>query len=109
MPFYERGDVRIHYQEAGSGFPLLVIPGGGLNSTIAGLASQTHPFNPFGEFKDEFRPVNSRSPSLTSHCAGLVNVPVITTLKATPSIKGGSSCSTALPATGCNIRRAGCW
>ena len=44
MPFYERGQVRIHYEEAGSGFPLLVIPGGGLNSTIAGLA--THPFNP---------------------------------------------------------------
>ena len=55
MPFYERDDVHIHYQEAGSGFPLLVIPGGGLNSTIAGLASQTHPFNPFNEFKDEFR------------------------------------------------------
>jgi pimeloyl-ACP methyl ester carboxylesterase len=55
MPFYERGDVRIHYQEAGSGFPLLVIPGGGLNSTIAGLATQSHPFNPFDAFKDEFR------------------------------------------------------
>jgi hypothetical protein len=37
MPFYERGNVRIHYEEAGSGFPLLVIPGGGLNSTIEGL------------------------------------------------------------------------
>jgi hypothetical protein len=55
MPFYERGDVRIHYEEAGSGFPLLVIPGGGLNSTVAGLATQTHPFNPFDEFKDEYR------------------------------------------------------
>ena len=33
MPFYERGDVRIHYEEAGSGFPVLFIPGGGLNST----------------------------------------------------------------------------
>ncbi len=53
MPFYERGQVRIHYEEAGAGFPLLVIPGGGLNSTIAGLA--THPFNPFDEFKGEFR------------------------------------------------------
>ena len=53
MPIYEKGDVRIHYEEAGSGFPLLVIPGGGLNSTVAGLA--THPFNPFDEFKDEFR------------------------------------------------------
>src|SRR6266851_2506479 len=53
MPFYEKGAVRIHYEEAGSGFPLLVIPGGGLNSTVAGLA--THPFKPFDEFKGEFR------------------------------------------------------
>src|SRR4029079_50105 len=53
MPFYERGQVRIHYEEVGSGFPLLVIPGGGLNSTVAGLA--THPFNPVDEFKGEFR------------------------------------------------------
>jgi pimeloyl-ACP methyl ester carboxylesterase len=50
MSFYERGAVRIHYEEAGSGFPLLVIPGGGLNSTIAGLA--THPFD---AFKNEYR------------------------------------------------------
>ncbi len=54
MPFYEKGDVRIHYEEAGSGFPLLVIPGGGLNSTIAGLAA-SHPFNPLDEFKGEYR------------------------------------------------------
>jgi pimeloyl-ACP methyl ester carboxylesterase len=53
MPFYEKGDVRIHYEEAGSGFPLLVIPGGGLNSTVAALS--THPFNPFDEFTGEFR------------------------------------------------------
>jgi pimeloyl-ACP methyl ester carboxylesterase len=53
MPIYEKGDVRIHYEEAGSGFPLLVIPGGGLNSTVAGLAN--HPFNPLDEFKDEYR------------------------------------------------------
>src|SRR3954449_11765042 len=53
MPFYEKGPVRIHYEEAGSGFPLLVIPGGGLNSTIEGL--KTHPFNPLVEFKDECR------------------------------------------------------
>jgi hypothetical protein len=26
MPFYERGPVRIHYEEVGSGFPLLLIP-----------------------------------------------------------------------------------
>jgi pimeloyl-ACP methyl ester carboxylesterase len=53
MPIYERGPVRIHYEEAGSGFPLLVIPGGGLNSTAALL--KTHPFNPFDEFAPEFR------------------------------------------------------
>jgi len=35
MPFYEKGDVRIHYEEAGSGFPLLLIPGGGLNGSLA--------------------------------------------------------------------------
>ena len=28
--FYERGDVRIHYEDTGSGFPLLIIAGGGL-------------------------------------------------------------------------------
>jgi hypothetical protein len=28
MPFYTKGDVRIHYEEVGSGFPLLVTPGG---------------------------------------------------------------------------------
>ena len=55
MPIYERGPVRIHYEEMGSGFPLLVIPGGGLNSTIAGLDA-SHPFNAMKEFaKDGFR------------------------------------------------------
>ena len=29
MPFYDKGNVRIRYEEAGSGFPLLVTPGGG--------------------------------------------------------------------------------
>jgi pimeloyl-ACP methyl ester carboxylesterase len=57
MPFYEKGDVRIHYQEVGSGFPLLVIPGGGLNSTAAGL--ENHPFNPMAEFKGEYRVISA--------------------------------------------------
>jgi hypothetical protein len=26
MPFYEKGDVRIRYEETASGFPLLVTP-----------------------------------------------------------------------------------
>ena len=53
MPIYENGHVKIHYQEAGSGFPLLVIPGGGLNGTVAGLA--THAFNPLEEFSGTYR------------------------------------------------------
>ena len=53
MPFYEKGNVRIRYEEAGSGFPLLIIPGGGLNSTIEGL--KTHPFNPLDEFRNDYR------------------------------------------------------
>ncbi len=54
MPFYERGPVRIRYEETGTGFPLLIIPGGGLNATIAGLAA-THPFNAMEAFGDQYR------------------------------------------------------
>jgi pimeloyl-ACP methyl ester carboxylesterase len=54
MPFYERGDVRIHYEEAGSGVPLLIIPGGGLNSTLSYLTGSA-PFNPMVEFKGQYR------------------------------------------------------
>jgi len=54
VPFYEKGAVRICYEEAGSGFPLLIISGGGLNSTIAYLKDGA-PFNPLAEFKDEYR------------------------------------------------------
>jgi pimeloyl-ACP methyl ester carboxylesterase len=54
MPFYERGDVRIHYEEVGSGFPLLIIPGGGLNAMIP-YVTVNGPFNVFDEFKADFR------------------------------------------------------
>ena len=54
MPFYQRGAVHIHYEEHGSGFPLLLIAGGGLNSTIANLSGNS-PFNPIDEFKAEYR------------------------------------------------------
>src|SRR5262245_10473235 len=50
---YEKGPVRISYEEAGSGFPLLLIAGGGLNSTMARLPGS--PFNPIEEFKGEYR------------------------------------------------------
>ena len=52
--FYERGAVRIYYEEAGSGFPLLLIPGGGLNSTISFFTGNS-PFNAIEEFKGEYR------------------------------------------------------
>ncbi len=54
MSFYERGSVRIHFEESGSGFPLLLIAGGGLNSTISAL-SQGNPFDAIAEFKGEYR------------------------------------------------------
>jgi pimeloyl-ACP methyl ester carboxylesterase len=50
--FYEKGPVRIHFEETGSGFPLLLIAGGGLNSTISALRA---PFNSIEEFKAEYR------------------------------------------------------
>jgi pimeloyl-ACP methyl ester carboxylesterase len=51
--FYEKGNVRIRYQEVGSGFPLLVTPGGGLDSCIAKWPTAV--FNAPEEFKDDFR------------------------------------------------------
>ena len=53
MPTIKNGLVTIHYKEVGSGFPLLVLPGGGLNATIKGLAG--HAFNPLDEFSDSYR------------------------------------------------------
>ena len=54
MAFYEKGDVRVHYEEWGSGFPLLILPGGGLNSTISFFTGSA-PFNAMDAFKDEYR------------------------------------------------------
>jgi pimeloyl-ACP methyl ester carboxylesterase len=51
--FYEKGNVRIRYQEIGAGFPLLVTPGGGLNSRISNW--QTAVFNAMEAFKTDFR------------------------------------------------------
>jgi pimeloyl-ACP methyl ester carboxylesterase len=58
MPFYEKGAVRIHFEEVGSGFPLLLIAGGGLNSTIS-FFTGTAPFNAIEEFKEEYRCITS--------------------------------------------------
>ncbi len=51
--FYEKGNVRIRYQEIGSGFPLLVTPGGGLNSRISNWPNAV--FNAMDVFKNDFR------------------------------------------------------
>jgi len=53
MPFYDKGDVRIRYEEAGSGFPLLVTPGGGLNSRVSNWPTAV--INAMEEFKNDFR------------------------------------------------------
>jgi pimeloyl-ACP methyl ester carboxylesterase len=53
MPFYQRADLRIRYEEIGSGFPLLVTPGGGLNSRVSNW--QTAVFNAMEVFKHDFR------------------------------------------------------
>ena len=58
--FYEKGPVRIHYEVAGSGFPLMLIAGGGLNSTIAGLKNGS-PFNPDGTGSISGRPTSTAS------------------------------------------------
>jgi pimeloyl-ACP methyl ester carboxylesterase len=52
--FYEKGSVRIHYEEAGAGFPLMLLPGGGLNATISFFAGNS-PFNAIEEFKGQYR------------------------------------------------------
>ena len=53
MPFYQKGDVRIRYEEVGSGFPLLVTPGGGLNSRVSNWPTAV--INAMEEFKNDFR------------------------------------------------------
>lgn len=53
MPIFEKGDVRLRYEETGSGFPLLVTPGGGLNSRVKNWATAV--FNAPEVFKNDFR------------------------------------------------------
>ena len=52
MPFYQKGDVRIRYEETGSGFPLLIVPGGGLNSRISNWSTAV--INAMEAFKNDF-------------------------------------------------------
>jgi pimeloyl-ACP methyl ester carboxylesterase len=70
--FYERGPVRIRYEETGAGFPLMLLPGGGLNATIAFFAGNS-PFNAIEEFKGHYRCVAA---DLRNATTGLSTGPV---------------------------------
>jgi len=53
MPYYDHGPVRIRYEVGGSGFPVLVMPGGGLNSRVSNWATAVYNF--FDAFKNDYR------------------------------------------------------
>ncbi len=53
MPFYDNGETRIRYEDVGAGFPLLLVPGGGLNSRVDNWPNAV--FDAMALFKDEFR------------------------------------------------------
>ncbi len=73
MPYYTRGDVSIHYEDHGSGFPLLATPGGGLNSVLTGWPTQV--FNAMEVFKDDFRCITMDQRNAPSgHSTGPVQV-----------------------------------
>ena len=71
--FYEKGPVRIHYQETGSGFPLLLIAGGGLTASTISFFTRGEPFNAIEEFKNEYRVV---AMDLRNATAGLSTGPI---------------------------------
>jgi hypothetical protein len=50
MAVYEKGAVRIHYQDTGTGIPLLILPGGGLNATMSFFKSRS-PLMPLKSLK----------------------------------------------------------
>lgn len=53
IPTYEHGDVSIHYEEWGSGFPLLLLAPGGMKSAIPFWYST--PWNPIDELSGDYR------------------------------------------------------
>jgi len=69
MPVHVRGDISIYYEVHGSGFPLLLLPPGGMNACIAGWGRAA--FNPIETFKHDFQVV-----ALDQRNAGGSNGPV---------------------------------
>jgi pimeloyl-ACP methyl ester carboxylesterase len=73
MPILEHDEASLYFEESGSGFPLLLLAPGGLNSAIPFWHRM--PLNPIAEFSGEFRVITmdqrnagqSRGPLVTSH------------------------------------------
>ena len=53
MPYFERDEISLYFEEAGSGFPLLLFAPGGMRSSIEFW--EHSPFDPRSEFSGEFR------------------------------------------------------
>jgi pimeloyl-ACP methyl ester carboxylesterase len=53
MATFDHGDVHLHYEEHGSGFPVLLVALGGLRSTIA--AWEKAPWNPIEQLAPNYR------------------------------------------------------
>jgi pimeloyl-ACP methyl ester carboxylesterase len=53
MPFFERGDVSLYYEEYGSGYPLLLFAPGGMRSSIDFW--HRAPFDPTADLSGDFR------------------------------------------------------
>jgi pimeloyl-ACP methyl ester carboxylesterase len=54
MPFIQRGDASIYYEEYGSGYPIFLLSPGSLNSTIEAW-HQFSPWDPTVELRSEYR------------------------------------------------------
>jgi pimeloyl-ACP methyl ester carboxylesterase len=53
MPSFDRDDVHLHYEESGTGFPVLLIAPGGMRS--AGATWKNAPWNPVDELSPQYR------------------------------------------------------
>src|SRR5438067_12888734 len=56
MPTFVRGDTTIYYETHGSGFPLLLLPPGGMNAVASWWSRGA--FNPVEIFKNEYQVIN---------------------------------------------------
>jgi pimeloyl-ACP methyl ester carboxylesterase len=53
MPIFERGDIRLYYEEHGTGFPVLLIAPGGMRSAVSFW--QETPWNPIEQLAPSYR------------------------------------------------------